>query len=74
MYDQTNKVASGAIQGSLGGNLIGIKQLTLSESIDSQIADLQARIDSLKATKEKLSQPGGILNIPINDLRMAMNY
>ena len=50
------------------------KSPTLLENIDRRIADMKNQIERLELTKIEMQKPGGILNIPIDDLRQAMNY
>lgn len=47
---------------------------TVGENIDARIASLQAQIEALQETKAKLSEPTGLLNVRIEDLRQAMSY
>lgn len=47
---------------------------TLSANIDARIEHLEQQIVALKLVRAKLAEPGGILQIPIDDLRFAMQY
>ena len=47
---------------------------TLSQNIDRRIIEMQRQIQRLEYVKQQLVKPGGILEIPIDDLRFAMNY
>lgn len=62
--------------GSLAGSLMPPipKSTTVGDNIDRHIVDLEGRIARLKALKAKLAEPGGLLNVSIQDLRVAMNY
>jgi ferritin-like metal-binding protein YciE len=46
---------------------------TLAQNIEQRIAMLEDQVTRLKSVKEKLST-GSILDVPIDDLRFAMNY
>ncbi|MES2323266.1 MAG: hypothetical protein V4633_13460 [Pseudomonadota bacterium] len=46
---------------------------TLAENIDQRINMLEDQVRRLKSVKEKLST-GSMLDVPIDDLRFAMNY
>lgn len=47
---------------------------TLAENIDLRIARLKNEVTRLERVKVLLSEPTGLLNVPIDDLRFAMNY
>ena len=47
---------------------------TLSQNIDRRIIEMQCQIQRLEFVKQQLAKPSGILEIPIDDLRFAMNY
>jgi hypothetical protein len=47
---------------------------TLAQNIDQRIAMLEQQVDRLTRVKVLLAEPAGILNVPIDDLRFAMNY
>lgn len=62
-------------KGAVGGILLGpASNLTLSQNIDRRIRDMQEQIERLERVKELLQKPDGILNVPLHDLRFAMNY
>lgn len=50
------------------------KSPTLLENIDYRIASLKDQVERLERVKELLGAPAGLLNVPIDDLRFAMNY
>lgn len=64
--------ALGQIAGT--GKLVDYKSPTLSESIDRRIEVLKAQIAQLELVKAELAKPGGMLNVPIEDLRFALSY
>lgn len=47
---------------------------TLAQNIDQRIAMLEQQVGRLTRVKALLAEPAGILNVPIDDLRFAMNY
>jgi len=47
--------------------------LTLRQNIDAQIAQTQAHLDSLVATKERMEK-SGIIDMRIEDLQTAMRF
>lgn len=47
---------------------------TLSQNIDDRIKHLQEQVERLTRVKQLLGEPAGLLNVPIDDLRFAMNY
>lgn len=53
---------------------ISSNNVTVSQNIDFRIADLRNQIERLERTKAILAEPGGILNVPLDDLRFAMSY
>lgn len=57
-------------------NVIGYiqKDVTLAQNIDNRILHLKDQVTRLERTKALLAEPGGLLNVPIDDLRFAMNY
>lgn len=69
-YGNQIGLAAGAIP--LGSDCI--KSPTLSQNIEFRINSLENQVERLKRVKELLAEPGGIFNVPIDDLRFAMNY
>jgi N-formylglutamate amidohydrolase len=57
------------------GQLIGGRRpdITIGENIDARIADAQARLDELIATKERMAE-SGLLNVRIDDLNRSISY
>jgi|GEM_PF-3787866 len=51
----------------------GMQSPTLSENIEQRIAMLEQQVERLKNVKAKLLT-GSMLDVPIEDLRFAMNY
>ena len=47
---------------------------TLAQNIDMRLKYLATQISNLERVKTLLAEPGGILNVPIDDLRFAMNH
>lgn len=68
-----NTIGYGQVEKCAEGGLVR-PSATVSENIDRQIAEMQKQIERLEQLKKLLSEPGGILNVPIQDLRFAMNY
>lgn len=56
------------------GRMIDRPSPTLSQNIDDRIEMLETQVARLKNVKSLLADPAGILNVPIEDLRFAMNY
>jgi hypothetical protein len=48
------------------------RDITLADKLDERIAILEKQVADLKSVKNKLSEPGGLLNIPLDLLRYAM--
>lgn len=67
-YMAIEKAAAAQILGGLR------ESPTLSQNIDMRISNLENQIQRLKKVRQLLSEPTGILNVPIDDLRFAMNY
>lgn len=69
-----------APQGYIGGEsqakevaMLSHRNTTLSQNIQNHIRNLQDQIERLQAVHVKL-QSGNILDVPIEDLRQAMQY
>ena len=48
------------------------KSMTMAENIDYRIATLKDQVTRLEKVKEMLATPEGLLNVPLDDLRFAM--
>lgn len=73
-YDNMAKAPAAAGQGLVG--YVGDAKVfnpTIRENIDSQIKSAIARVENLQETKKRLEK-SGLLDVPIGDLRQAMNY
>lgn len=70
MYEDQEKcnIATTSVLGGIS------RDTTVSKNIDRQIEDLTKQIERLQKLKVSLSEPGGLLNVSIQDLRFAMNY
>lgn len=69
MYEEAQmKSMTGMIAGT---SQISYRNTTVSENIDNRIASLQEQIERLQLVKTKL-ESGSILNVPLEDLQMAM--
>lgn len=57
------------------GSLIARRKpdITIGENIDARIAEAQARVDELIATKERM-EASGLLSVRIDDLNRSMAY
>ena len=54
-----------------GANQISHRNTTVAENIDNRVKSLQEQIERLQAVKHKLAS-GSILDVPLEDLQMAM--
>ncbi len=59
--------------GQLGQEMSRRLDITLRQNIDDQIKQAEARVDELKATKERMESTG-ILDTRIDDLNRAMRF
>lgn len=72
MYENQCAVEPCKEAGSILGG--GRKSLTMAENIDFRIATLRDQITRLEKVKSLLASPDGLLNVPLDDLRFAMQY
>ena len=70
MYNR-GLVAADAACGQIEGSRR--PDITIGQNIDARIAEAQARLDELKATKERMAE-SGLLNVRIDDLNRSMSY
>ncbi len=63
------------ILGRASGQISGSKTSpTLAQNIDYRIESMKSQIARLEQVKQLLAEPAGMLNVPLEDLRFAMNY
>lgn len=79
-YAHENKIAVQRAQG-LAGFPVAKGEIcedpgsrTILQNLDRRIERAEAERNRLLAIKEKLSQPGNIMNLTISELRQAMDY
>lgn len=75
MYEGEAKkqMQSNLAPGVLGGDISrGHRNTTVGQNIDNRIQQLREEIARLEVVKAKLAQPTGLLDVPLNDLAMAM--
>ena len=72
MNDYNAKLA--CAEGQVSRGLIDRPSPTLAQNIDMRIEMLNSQVERLQKVKILLSEPAGMLNVPIEDLRFAMNY
>jgi len=64
---------------AIGGIIRGLeheekRSPTLHENINNRIANMKGQVERLERVKVLLAEPGGILNVSIEDLRFALSY
>lgn len=75
MYPEpTGYQGAGAVEMSKQAMIVGkLHSPTLAENIDNRIASMEEQIKRLTRVRSLLAE-GRILDVPIEDLRFAMNY
>jgi hypothetical protein len=66
--------AKAQCEGAISRGPVDRPSPTLAENIDYRIASLQNQVERLQKVKQLLASPAGLLSVPIEDLRFAMNY